>query len=185
METWMKVRIEVAGRAAKLFVNGSEKPVLVVDGLKGEDLHGSVGLWSYAGEEAYFSNVHVTQAAPQNLKNGSDIAGSWQLRYSSDAGRLDATMELHRDGSKVTGTWTSPLGESKAVTGSWREGYVELSLAGDWPKEAGIGTPGPVTTLVNGWIDGDAGKGRMRVEGRSDGVWVATRKEQAAARPSN
>src|ERR1700730_2004728 len=36
METWTKVRIEVAGRAAKLYLNGSAKPSLVVDGLKGE-----------------------------------------------------------------------------------------------------------------------------------------------------
>ncbi len=184
METWMKVRIEVAGRAAKLFLNGSEKPALVVDGLKGEDLHGAVGLWSYAGEEAYFSNVRVTPAAPQILKNGSDVAGSWQIRYSSDAGRLDATMDLHRDGNRVTGTWSSPLGEGKAVTGTWREGYIELSMAGDWPKEAGVGAPGLVTALLSGWIDGDSGKGRMRVEGRSDGVWAATRKEQAAAHSS-
>ncbi len=41
METWTKVRIEVAGRAAKLYLNGSAKPSLVVDGLKGEDLHGA------------------------------------------------------------------------------------------------------------------------------------------------
>lgn len=55
METWTKVRIEVAGRAAKLYLNGSAKPSLVVDGLKGEDLHGAIGLWSFTTEEAYFS----------------------------------------------------------------------------------------------------------------------------------
>src|SRR3984893_39928 len=54
METWTKMRIEVAGRAAKLYLNGSARPSLVVDGLKGEDLHGAVGLWGYTNEEAYF-----------------------------------------------------------------------------------------------------------------------------------
>jgi hypothetical protein len=181
METWIKVRIEVAGRAAKLYLNGSENPALVVDGLKGEDLHGAVGLWGYAGEDAYFSNVRVTPAVPQNLKNGSDVAGSWQMRYSSDAGRMDAQMELHRDGNKVTGTWSGPLGEGRAVTGTWREGYVELSFPGEWPKESPQGAPGPVNALISGWIDGDSGKGRMRVEGRSDGSWVATRREKTAS----
>ena len=114
METWTKVRIEVAGRAAKLYLNGSSKPSLVVDGLKGEDLHGAVGLWSFTDEEAYFSNVRITPAAPQNLKNGSDVAGSWEMQYSSDAGGMDASMELHRDGNKVTGTWSGPLGEDRA-----------------------------------------------------------------------
>jgi len=38
LETWTKVKIEVSGRSARLYVNGSTKPSLVVDGLKGEDL---------------------------------------------------------------------------------------------------------------------------------------------------
>jgi hypothetical protein len=86
-------------------------------------------------------------------------------------------MELYRDGSKVTGTWSGPLGQGRAITGTWRNGYVEISFPCEWPKEAGIGAPGPVNTLLTGWIDGDSGKGRMRVEGRSDGVWTAKRSE--------
>ncbi len=177
METWTKVRIEVAGRAAKLYLNGSPKPSLVVDGMKGEDLHGAVGLWGFTDEEAYFANVRITPAAPQNLKNGSDVAGSWEMRYSSDAGGMGASITLHRDGNKVTGTWSGPLGEGRAITGTWRNGYVELSFAGEWPKESRQGAPGPVNAFLAGWIDGDSGKGRMRVEGRSDGSWVAKRKE--------
>jgi hypothetical protein len=176
-ETWTKVRIEVAGRAAKLYLNGSAKPSLVVDGLKGEDLRGAVGLWSFTDEEAYFSNVRITPAEPQNLKNASDVAGAWEMRYSSDAGGMAASMELHRDGNKVTGTWSGTLGDGRAITGTWRNGYVELSFAGEWPKESRQGTPGPVNAFLTGWIDGDSAKGRMRVEGRADGAWVAKRKE--------
>ena len=177
METWTKVRIEVAGRAAKLYLNGSAKPSLVVNGLKGEDLHGAVGLWSFTDEEAYFSNLRITRAAPQNLKNESDVAGSWEMQYGSDAGGMEALMQLHRDGNKVTGTWSGPLGEGRAITGTWRNGYVELSFGGEWPKESRQGAPGPVNAFLAGWIDGDSGRGRMRVEGRSDGSWVAKRKE--------
>ncbi len=177
METWTKVRIEVAGRAAKLYLGGSAKPSLVVDGLKGEDLHGAVGLWSFTDEEACFADVRITPAVPPELKNGSDVAGSWEMRYSSDAGGMGAVMDLHRDGNKVTGTWSGPLGQGRAVTGTWRSGYVELSFAGEWPKESRQGAPGPVNAFLAGWIDGDSGKGRMRVEGRSDGAWVAKRKE--------
>jgi hypothetical protein len=177
MEKWIKVRIEVAGRAAKLYLNGSAKPSLIVDGLKGEDLHGAVGLWGYTYEEAYFSNVKITPAAPQQVKNGSAVAGSWDMRFSSDAGGGPATMELHRDGNNVSGTWSGPLGESRVISGTWRNGYVELAFAGEWPKESRQGAPGPVKVFLAGWIDGDSGKGRMRVEGRSDGTWVAKRKE--------
>jgi hypothetical protein len=174
-KTWTKVRIEVAGRSAKLYVNGSPKPSLVVDGLKGEDLHGAIALWGYTDEEAYFSNVRITPTGPRNLRNGSDIAGSWEMRYSSDAGGMDASMKLHRDGNRVTGTWSGPLGEDRAVSGTWRDGYIELSFPGEWPKESRQGAPGPVNAFFAGWIDGDSGQGRMRVEGRADGTWLAKR----------
>jgi hypothetical protein len=174
LETWTKLRIEVAGRSAKLYVNGSAKPSLVVDGLKGEDLHGAVGLWAYTDQESYFSNVRITPATPQNVKNGSDAAGSWTMRYSSDAAGMEASMVLHRDGNKLSGTWSGPLGENRAISGIWRNGYVELSFVGEWPKDIPDGAPGPVNAFLDGWIDGDSGKGRMRVEGRADGTWVAT-----------
>ncbi len=175
--SWTKVRIEVAGRGAKLYLNGSANPTLVVNGLKGEHLHGAVGLWGFTDEEVYFSNVRITPAVPQNVVNGSDVAGSWAMRYSNDVSGMAASMELHREGNKVTGTWSGPLGEGLAITGTWRNGYVELAFAGEWPKESRRGTPGPVNAFLAGWIDGDSGKGRMRVEGRSDGTWVATREK--------
>ena len=177
METWIPLRIEVAGRSAKLYLNGSPKPSLVVDGLKGEDLHGAVGLWSFTGEEAYFSNIRITPAAPANLMNGSDVAGHWEIQFATDVGRMGGTMDLHRNGNDVSGTWSGPMGNDRAVTGTWRNGYVELSLAGEWPKEIDKGKPGPANAYLAGWIDGNSGKGRMRVDGRTDGAWMATRKE--------
>jgi hypothetical protein len=177
METWTKVRIEVAGRTAKLYLNGAAKPSLVVDGLKGEDLHGAVGLWGFTDEEAYFSNVRITPSVPQDLKNVSDVAGSWQMRYSNDVTGMEAQMELHRDGDKVSGTWSGPLGDNCAITGTWRNGYVELSFPGVWPSDIRKGAPGAVNAFLAGWIDGDSARGRMRVEGRTDGTWVATRKK--------
>jgi hypothetical protein len=89
---------------------------------------------------------------------------------------MQAQMELHRDGEKVTGTWSGPLGDGRALAGTWRNGYVELSFAGDWPAEMRKGDPSPVKAYLAGWIDGDAAKGRMRIDGRTDGTWVATRK---------
>ena len=61
LDEWVKVKIDVRGRKARLYVNGSEKPSLVVDGLKGEDLQGPVALWGYTGEEAYFSNLRISK----------------------------------------------------------------------------------------------------------------------------
>ena len=174
-ETWTKVRIEVKGRSAKLYLNGSENPSLVVDGLKGEDLRGGVALWSYPGEEAYFSNVRITNATPLPVKNGADASGKWQARFSSDAGTFNGTLLLQRNGIKVTGTWSGALGSARPVTGTWRDGYVALSFNAEWPSGQ-LGNPGDATATLAGWIDGDSAGGRMRVQGRADGRWTATRR---------
>lgn len=174
-ETWTKVRIEVKGRSAKLYLNGSENPSLVVDGLKGEDLRGGVALWSYQGEEAYFSNVHITNSTSLPIKNGAEANGTWQVKYSSDAGMFDGVLQLKREGSTVAGIWSGALGNARPVTGTWREGYVELSFPAEWPSGQ-LGNSGSATAMLAGWIDGDAASGRMKVEGRADGRWTATRK---------
>ena len=175
METWTKVRIEVKGRAARLYLNGSEQPSLVVDGLKGEDLQGGVALWPYQGEEAYFSNVRITNSTPLPVKNGSDPTGMWQVSFTSYAGNLDGTLQLSREGSKVMGQLFGGLGTARPVAGTWREGYVELTFNAEWPKH-GLGDPGTGAAKLAGWFDGDSGGGRMRVEDLGDGRWTATRK---------
>ena len=145
LDAWTKVKIEVRGRVAKLYVNGSEKPSLVVDGLKGEDLQGSIALWSYAGEEAYFSNLRISNAPPEPLENGGDAAGTWEVKFASDAGRYAGTMKLVRQDSNLTGIWSGAFGPDQAVSGTWRDGYVELSFSGTWPDQ-----PGTVTATLPG-----------------------------------
>jgi len=175
-EAWTHVKIEVAGRSGRLYLNGSAKPSLVVDGLKGEDLHGAVALWGYAGEESYFSNVHITHASAQPVKNGADASGVWDVRFATDAGRFQGSLNLSRDGKNLSGTWSGDFGDDRPVVGMWRDGYVELTFIGNWPKESLPGAPGEVAASLAGWIDGASGKGRMKVEGRADGQWTATRK---------
>lgn len=177
-ETWIHLKIDVSGRSARIYLNGSEKPSLVVDGLKSSNLKGTVALWGYAGEESYFTNIRITPSPPQPVKNGSDAAGTWNVRFSSDAGRFEGSMKLTRDGNKLTGTWTGELGENKALTGTWRDGHIELTFSAEWPSDGRDGAPGPVTALLEGWIDDATAKGRMRVEGRADGPWVAQRQSQ-------
>ena len=175
-ETWTKVRIEAKGRAAKLYLNGSENPSLVVDGVKGQDLRGGVALWSYEGEEACFSNVYITNSTPLPVKNGSDSSGTWQVKVSSDAGNFEGTVQLRGDGGKVAGTWSGDLGNARPVSGTWRDGYVEISFNAEWPGERpGDATTAAIATLA-GWFDGDSAGGRVKVEGKADGRWTATRK---------
>src|SRR5690349_9344911 len=174
-ETWTKVKIEVKGRVAKIYLNGSEQPDLIVDGLQGEDLRGGVALWGYQGEEAYFSNLRISNSAPLPVKNGSEASGSWQVKCATDAGPIQGALDLKRDGNKVTGSWSGELGKDRSVTGTWRNGYVELSFNVDWPLDD-KGTVAPAVATLAGWFDGDSAGGRAKVEGRADGRWTATRK---------
>jgi hypothetical protein len=172
LDEWTKVKIEVHGRQAKLYVNGSENPSLVVDGLKGEDLQGGVALWSSAGEEAYFSNLRISNTKPEPLTNDGEGAGTWDVKFASDAGTYTGTMKLVRQDNTLAGIWSGAFGPNQPVSGIWRDGYVELTFSGTWPEQ-----PGTVTATLAGWVDEDSAKGRMKVEGRADGRWTAVRKK--------
>ena len=78
-DEWTKLKIDVHGREAKLYVNGSDKPSLIVNELKGEDLEGTIALWGYTGQEAYFSNLKISNQKPQPIANGADAAGTWDV----------------------------------------------------------------------------------------------------------
>ncbi len=57
---WTRVRIEVAGTRARLYVHGAEQPALVVNDLKLGERDGGVALWIGSGTEGYFANLRVT-----------------------------------------------------------------------------------------------------------------------------
>jgi len=170
-ESWNGARVEVRGRIAKLFVNGPADPSLIVDGLKGEELTGGIALWGYAGKEAYFSNVRVVPAEPEGVANGGEAAGNWGVEFSSDYGKYSGSMNLHREGNLITGSWSGDFWQTLPISGTLRNGYVELTFNGTWPAKQA-----PATATLAGWIDGDLAKGRMKVEGRADGQWTAKRK---------
>jgi hypothetical protein len=130
LETWTKMKIEVVGRSASLYLNGSAKPSLIADGMKGEDLHGAIALWSFPGEESYFANLRITPAAPQPVKNGGEAAGMWDVKSTTDAaGPVEGSMKLSRDGNSLTGTWTNTFGVDQPVSGTWRNRRIGVPSA--------------------------------------------------------
>ncbi len=56
---WTKLKIEVSGHEARLYVNGASQPCLVVNDLKHGQSHGAIALWARISTEAYFSNLRV------------------------------------------------------------------------------------------------------------------------------
>jgi hypothetical protein len=59
---WTKLRIEVSGTKARLYVNGATQPCLVVNDLKLGEARGKIALWSRVSTDAYFSNLRVEPA---------------------------------------------------------------------------------------------------------------------------
>jgi hypothetical protein len=58
---WTKVKIEVKGDRARLFVHDSEQPTLMVNDVKsGASAKGGVALWLDAGTVAHFRNLTLT-----------------------------------------------------------------------------------------------------------------------------
>ena len=58
---WTKIKVEVSGVKARLYVNGAPQPVLVVDDLKHGDSKGALALWIEVGTEAYFANMRLSE----------------------------------------------------------------------------------------------------------------------------
>jgi hypothetical protein len=58
---WTKVKIEVDGEKAKLYVKGADQPCLIINDLKmGADAHGPVALWLESSTDAHFRNMVIT-----------------------------------------------------------------------------------------------------------------------------
>jgi hypothetical protein len=65
-DEWTKIRIEVRGTRARLFVHDQQQPTLIVNDLKtGADGRGSVALWIGPGTVAHFRNLTVRAVAEQ------------------------------------------------------------------------------------------------------------------------
>jgi len=57
---WTKVKIEVRGVKARLWVHGASQPTLLVNDLKLGEAKGAVALWVGPGTEAHFTSLRVS-----------------------------------------------------------------------------------------------------------------------------
>ena len=58
---WMRMKVEVHGSKARLFVNGSSQPALIVNDLKGANSHGALAYWLGPGTVAHFANLTIAK----------------------------------------------------------------------------------------------------------------------------
>jgi len=57
---WTQVKIQVGGSHARLYVNGADQPVLIVNDLKQASANGGIALWAGPGTIAHFSDLKVS-----------------------------------------------------------------------------------------------------------------------------
>ena len=57
---WTRVKIEVRGEKARLYVNGAAEPTLIVNDLKQGQTRGTIALWIGTGTVAHFANLRLS-----------------------------------------------------------------------------------------------------------------------------
>jgi hypothetical protein len=66
---WTKVKVEVRGERARLYVHDQEQPTLIVNDLKtGAHGRGAVALWSYHDTVAHFRDLRIDTLSKGNSK---------------------------------------------------------------------------------------------------------------------
>lgn len=60
LNEWIKLKIVIKDTTAKLYINDSREPCLIVNDLKhGPDVTGAIGLWVDVGTEGYFADLKI------------------------------------------------------------------------------------------------------------------------------
>ena len=100
---WTKIRIEVEGRTARLYVHDAEQPCLIVNDLKLEPREGPIALWIGPGTDGYFADLKVTAKTDAKIyfdrAHGEfDPPGEMQgigsrLGYTLETGKNEITPE--------------------------------------------------------------------------------------------
>ncbi|WP_194286533.1 hypothetical protein [Rahnella sp. RcJ3] len=65
LERWIHMKITVSGQQARLYLDHSSTPALLVNDLKlGSEARGGVGVWIESGTTAYFNNLKISSKLP-------------------------------------------------------------------------------------------------------------------------
>lgn len=83
---WTKVKIEVIGKVARLYVNAAERPTLIVNDLKQPISSGTIALWVGQGTIAHFADLRITNALPESA-SASPADAHATLDRAPDVGR--------------------------------------------------------------------------------------------------
>jgi hypothetical protein len=91
----------------------------------------------------------------------ANVAGSWNVKVSGDAGTADQKIDLTQDGNKIGGTFKGPR-QSGTIEGTVDGNNIKFRVKALVPIDY-VGT-----------VDGDSMKGTLTGRGKT-GDWTATR----------
>lgn len=110
-----------------------------------------------------------TPATPASMTSGG-VAGKWDVVFRTPQGDFPATATLSADGTKLSGTLGSQLGET-SVTGTIDGTKISLSLVVNSPQ-------GDLNVSMTGEVQGDSINGMADVSAMGQMEWSAKRARQ-------
>ena len=73
LNEWIKMRIEVNGETAEMFINDMKYSSFIVDKMLGKSKKGYVGLYVDIGTIGYFKDLKVTKKALKTKQEGEKV----------------------------------------------------------------------------------------------------------------
>ncbi|UCD75730.1 MAG: SMP-30/gluconolactonase/LRE family protein [Phycisphaerales bacterium] len=168
-DEWVKLKLEVKGTQARVFLGESDLPVLVVNELKHGPGVGTIGLTAPADRTAYFSNFRYRSDdglvfdPPPQVTPPMGMIRQWEISQAFEASQLDLEQTPNAQGLADI-TWTSVEGEPGGLVDIGRHvgrtgGPVDCVYArttlhadADELRTIGFGYSDAVVMFLNGQI---------------------------------
>ncbi len=95
VDQWVRLRMEIHGTQARVFVGSSEKPALVITRLKHGESHGTIGITGPGGNRCVFSNFRYESRddlefdSPRVSSPVKGSIGTWEISRSFKTNRVN------------------------------------------------------------------------------------------------
>ena len=142
------VTLEDVLRVAKEFIRPDEMAIVVVGDAKeilgqSREYAGSIEIFDKDGKQ-----IDMSEYEKSAVKPASDVAGNWTLSLNFMGSDVDVKMSLEQDGSTVSGSLTTMLGEGRIEGGRVIGNAVSANAVTEIQGQA-------VEFVINGTVDGD------------------------------
>jgi hypothetical protein len=160
---WFRVRMEIRGEQARVFIGDGKQPALVIPHLQHGRSKGAIGLLGPPDGTAYFSNFRFRQGEDlefppeRKVETPPGVILNWELSPSFKASRIDEDR---------------PLGEQDLPVADWTKIVADPTGLLDVARQIGRAGREPDCVLARAMIlAGEAGVEKLRF-GYSDAVVV-------------